>query len=200
MSNLGMYQYLTTTAKAVGGPELFMDMLVKKGVKIGIKTQRPIIIGATLAGVVVGGLISYYATDFGTLKANRLAEQDEELNELKADFREILNEFSDERSAAREEEPAFPEVDELQNLTDRLDRLIADARAYDEKVFGFIKELGVGDDDYLKSFVMRYPGYKEHEAKYREMMPDADDLDIVNSFINVMAPVPEEEVKDEFQS
>lgn len=218
MSNLGMYEYLTTTAKAVGGPKIFMDMLVDKGVRIGIRTQRPYIIGASIVGVAVGGLIAHYAPELGKLKADKIIEQDEELKQIKSDFKRIINVEADIECARKIlEENDVDEMDDenpLENLRARLEALEGDIEddrhhleleeedpkesRFEDELFSFLAEVELNDqDDVFVRLAKNHPAYKSFARVYWESEPEADDLQVVKAFARAMAPHSGEEDHDE---
>ncbi len=198
MSNLGSYQTIVETAKAVGGPEVLADMLIQKGVKAGIRSQRSVIAVTGLLCFAIGGLIAHYAPEFGALKADKILAKDEELGEIKAEFKQIISGEDDTeepedltieylKSRLSELENYMPEADEFEEP-------IATRLSYDDDLFTYMAGIDICEEDEpLIRIARNHPAYNSFSRRYHTHEPEAGELQTVKAFIRTMASYAEEE-------
>lgn len=194
MGNLGSYQTIVETAKAVGGPEVLADMLIQKGVKAGIRSQRPVIAVTGLLCFAIGGLIAHCAPEFGTLKADKILAKDEELGEIKAEFRQIISGEDDT------EESEDLTIEYLKSRCSEFEEPIATRLSYDDDLFTYMAGIDIcEEDESLIRIARNHPAYNSFSRRYHTHEPEAGELQTVKAFIRTMASYAEED-SNEIQS
>ena len=181
MPNNWDYSIMTHNAKLAGGPEAMLRNYYHNGYTAGIKATRPEEAFIAIGCIILGTFIRQGLDKLLRCRFESIDIPEEDIAKLEVELAE---------------EPELPTLENLKGRLDGMTKVGCNGtidQSDMEFIIQYVRLFGFDETDIsVISGVQAQPGYAEYAEKFRKVVPEVSEMEIVKGFIDFMTPIEEE--------